>query len=466
MITSQRHNIYIMSQPDPALAASACSSYADPLDPLVFLVFPFLNLLLANLKCIIITSLLVWGILELFFFVYMKDKIFERLRPPREPLKPLSCQRELIFRVIDILEKLRGVYSVQEFIGGFFLGATIEQIQRDNLCSFLAWAMYSVHLQDISLEQALDVDLCCDEFCKRHNILLKPGRNPSVRHIDMTLADLPYWHRPLFMYVAAAVMELFGNSVYRLAGFIRLEMNGVTYWFRSGSAASGTPVLFFHGVCVGWLSYFQLVRNVGRNKTMLLVDLNPIKILSLSFEMPSSDRYCSTVKKILSRHAIERVNVIGHSFGTITAGWFCKHFPGSVAHLTLLDPVCLLLGLPAVAHSFLYRYPTTFVQWAIFLFAATDPTLSHTLYRHFWWYRNVLWFEDIPHNLPVVIGIAGRDEVNNARALLKYSTELTNRDKLSAPIEVIHWPEFSHAQILVSIESQRALSDVIKRSER
>lgn len=459
-------------QQDTYLMASATAPAPDPgyavdpldLDPLIY-VFQLTHYLLINIKFIAISIALAWLVIEIFFFVHMKFTVLKKMRPLRPPLPPLSCQRKLIFRTIDLLEKLKGVYSVGEFISGFFFGAKVDELRVDNLKSFLAWAMFGRHLQDLSDDQRQDVDICTDEFLRRHSIVLKPGMNPAVRHIDMTLAEFPYWHRPLAMYVGAAVVEMIGNFIYRACGFVRLEMKGVTYWFRGGAAGSGLPCLFFHGVCMGWLSYFQIIRHLGQSKTMLLVDLDAIKILSLSFDMRPSEQYCAAVKKILTRHNICKVGIVGHSFGTITAGWFCKHFPDSVAQITLLDPVCLLLGLPPVAHSFLYRFPTTFVQWVIFLLATTDPTLSHTLYRNFWWYRNVLWLEDIPRNTPVVIGIAGGDEVNNAAALVHYAKEQTGRDKLSAPIDVVYWPEFSHAQILLSSEQQKDLADVIKRSE-
>lgn len=58
---------------------------------------------------------------------------------------------------------------------------------------------------------------------------------------------------------------------------------------------------------------------------------------------------------------------MGHSFGSITAGWFVKANPERVSHMTLVDPVSLLLCLPDVGYTFLYRQPSTVMQWIIFL---------------------------------------------------------------------------------------------------
>eukprot|EP01037_Dinobryon_pediforme_P046687 gene46687-60143_t len=136
--------------------------------------------------------------------------------------------------------------------------------------------------------------------------------------------------------------------------------------------------------------------------------------------MPTPNSFCADVMEILSRHGFETVSVVGHSFGSITSGWFVTRYPQAVSHLTLVDPVSLLLALPDVAHKFLYRSPKTFMEWIIYLLASQEITVSHALRRHFWWYNNVLWLEDLPANIGVVVGVSGKDDINNAAAIFEY----------------------------------------------
>jgi hypothetical protein len=157
------------------------------------------------------------------------------------------------------------------------------------------------------------------------------------------------------------------------------------------------------------------------NRSVFMIDLDAIKINSMVFHMPTPEQFSNKIKILLKRHHVSKVSVVGHSFGTITAGWLVKHQPEIVSHLTLIDPVSLLLGLPDVAYSFLYKKPKSFIEWIIYIFGSRELTISHTLHRQFWWYRNVLWLEEVPSHIGVVVGLAGKDEVLNALALFEYT---------------------------------------------
>jgi len=282
----------------------------------------------------------------------------------------------------------------------------------------------------------------------------------------MTLDPLPYVHRPLALYVATNLFETAGAVVYHCFGFQKLRYHGISYWFKLGSVVSrGPALLFFHGICAGWMGYISLITNIGAGKSIILVDYNAIKVLSLNFEVCTTERYTLVVKKILERHKISKVYVAGHSFGSITAGWFMKQYPNMVIQLILIDPVSLLLGFPDVAHAFLHRSPSTLVEWGIHLFASSDITVSHTMYRNFWWYQNVLWLEDVPSSIPVIIGLAGRDEILNPAAVFEY-INLCKKEKPEALVDTLFWPKFSHAQILFDVPAQKSLAECMKRSER
>jgi pimeloyl-ACP methyl ester carboxylesterase len=114
-------------------------------------------------------------------------------------------------------------------------------------------------------------------------------------------------------------------------------------------------MLFMHGITPGWAMYMHFVEALAGNRTVILIDLDAIKLESLTFRMPIPNSFCVDVMDILHRHQIAKVSVVGHSFGSITSGWLVNRYPSVVSHLTLVDPVSLLLALPDVAFKFLYR---------------------------------------------------------------------------------------------------------------
>jgi len=437
----------------------------------------------------VMITVLVWLVIEIGFWVVLHFAVVEPLQRLTKPQKYVIHPRELcdkIFATIDSLE----TYSYEMFMNGFFRGANVRDIKRDNMLSFLAWAMYASHLKDISTEEKGQVEAVCDEAARRYGPL-ESGFNPKVRHIAMTLEPVPYIHRPLALYIAVGVIEVFTNVLFfQVKGFQRFELQGQTYWYRpkatkttgatSSSESQQLPVVFYHGICPGWLAYAGLIDSIvhaggaGMDRDVFLVDLDCTKIKSLVFTMPSPEHHADCVAAILAKHGAKKVSVVGHSFGSIAAAWFVKRHVDMVAHVSLLDPVSLLLFFPEVSYAFLYRLPSTVVEWVIYLAAAKEITIAHTLYRNFWWYNNIIFLEDIPAHIGVIVGLSGSDEVNNATTLMEYVGKCRD-ERLkahadptipsAAPIESVYWPGYSHGQVLVSSTAQRTFCKTLNQHE-
>lgn len=345
---------------------------------------------------------------------------------------------EFALRVLETVNNL-STFSFEKFISGFFLMSDFDEVHIENFHSFLCWMMYNKHLEDATDNEMENLRTVASTACRLYPKLreLKPGFNPKVRHVGYSLEPVPVIHRPLFLYVFVGISEVVANVILlRICGFRNLEMDGTTYWYRQSrhpQARNNPPLLFLHGISPGWSLYVQFVRSLGRNRDLILVDLDAIKIKSLNFYMPTPDQFCRSILRILKRHGIEKVSVAGHSFGSITAGWLVTNHPEVVSHLTLIDPVSMLLCLPAVVYSFLYRPPTNFMEWLIYAGASRELTISYTLRRQFWWYKNTLWLEDVPDHIGVVVGLAEGDEITNARVLQEYVQQCRARRLRSHP---------------------------------
>jgi hypothetical protein len=91
--------------------------------------------------------------------------------------------------------------------------------------------------------------------------------------------------------------------------------------------------------------------------------------------------------------------------------------------------------------------------------AAQEITIAYTLRRNFWWYKNILWLEDIPSSVGVHVSLAGNDEVACAHTIQNYAT-LCNANRMAEsdqhdvkPIEYSFREGHSHAQILICSQS-------------
>lgn len=216
-------------------------------------------------------------------------------------------------------------YNIKKYIEKFFCNAKVEDIYIENLKSFLSWCLCSKKFIDLNSEEKENVILLYSELCVRYPIFgnLKPGYNHKIKHVEFNLEPIYFIHRPLITYIVVGVSEIICNFLFlRLQGFHYFEVNGVTYWYKQGYNNNKNPILMLHGISPGWSIYLLLINYISKDRTVVLVDLPGIKLKSMNFNMPTSTSFCDSISIILKRHRIEKVNVVGHSFGTITAGYY------------------------------------------------------------------------------------------------------------------------------------------------
>jgi pimeloyl-ACP methyl ester carboxylesterase len=335
--------------------------------------------------------------------------------------------------------------------------------------------MFGIKENQLSAEKMSKISEAYEIVCERCGLHPRPGNNPDVKHICMTWEDVHYIHRPLLLYVSNGIVGIIVTTFcFRLRGYQYFEFQGLRYWYHAGSSASSSsmdPLIFLHGITPGWLAYASLIFKLSVNRPTFLIEIDAIKIKSMNFSMPSPEKFGRIVRQILHRHQYQKASVVGHSFGSITAGWIVRYYPEIVSHITLIDPVSLLLSLPDVAYSFLYRCPNTMVEWIIYLGASTEVTVSYALRRNFYWYRSLLWLEEIPSHIGIVVGVAECDEITHPKAVIEYVKNFKNkRDELATlthgPISIIEWKSFSHGQILLDSACQSQLVDVIRSHEK
>jgi pimeloyl-ACP methyl ester carboxylesterase len=394
--------------------------------------------------------------------------------------KPIPLEKEpvlFIRKILDCIDTLKS-YDIRKYVEGFFHYRKLEDIGQDNLKSFLSWAMHGKGLDHMHDHERQLVNEATDMIFSRYDELkcLKEGFDSEAKHCAFTLEPVPYIHRPLLLYVAAGLTEcLFNIFVFRLRGYQCLEMDGLCYWIKQGSTSdlvSSPPILLFHGISPGWSLYGLLIKYLETDRTIILVDFDSIKIKSMKFYMPTREQFVNTIARILHRHQLSKVSVVGHSFGSIVAGWLITLRPDLVFHMTLLDPVSLLLAFPDVAYSFLYKQPKTIVEWIIYLGAAKEITVSHALHRNFCWHQNILWLEDVPKEIGVLVGVGTGDEIADMAAVSEY---VHNCQKLrqerdsqhtAAPVQCVEWSNFSHGQILISSKDLTSFTNMVKASEK
>jgi hypothetical protein len=255
-----------------------------------------------------------------------------------------------VLRIFDHIEMLGDDYGWERFITGFFRNCSMADLRLGNLHSFLSWVMFSEFYKDLNEEQLEEIDFVVAEAGRRFGYHPPTGFNPDVKHVAMTLEPIPFIHRPLIIYLSNSLMELtFQATYFRYFGFQRFTCSGTSYWYRPGvstnldNTESEPPLLVLHGITNGWVTYSYLVHSImalanTSARGVFLVDVDAIKIKSLCFDVPDPDEFPKAIKAVLTKHGVSKVSVVGHSFGSITAGSFNRP---SIVLISFLNVICV-----------------------------------------------------------------------------------------------------------------------------
>ena len=194
-----------------------------------------------------------------------------------------------------------------------------------------------------------------------------------------------------------------------------------------------------------------------------------IEFLSISMRITSpplsSMAICAAISQILDNLGLERVVVVSHSYGTVvTAQMLHSHLSPRIAAILFVDPVPFLLHFPDVAYNFVYRRARSANEWQLWYFTSRDPDISRTLSRHFFWFENVLWKEELDGR-PVAIWLSGKDQVVNAEKVRRYLTEeeFASRSWTKGRLEVHFDPDLDHATVFDTKDRRKRLLDVLDR---
>jgi pimeloyl-ACP methyl ester carboxylesterase len=239
-----------------------------------------------------------------------------------------------------------------------------------------------------------------------------------------------------FHFRRTALSRFFTLFPFRPQTLLTIEKSPVkhlTYWHRQHTSKTKLPILFIHGIGIGLYPYIRFLSDL--NSADGLEDSGPddqvgiiaIEIMPVSFRIThsalSKSEMCAEIEAILAHHGWDKVVLVSHSYGTVVSTHLLK--TPSTSHLigpiVLIDPVSILLHLPDTAYNFKHRKPKRANEHQLYYFASMDMGVSHTLSRHFFWFENVLWKEDI-EGRNATVSLARKDLIVDTEAVSRYLT--------------------------------------------
>ncbi|EKX54917.1 hypothetical protein GUITHDRAFT_99568 [Guillardia theta CCMP2712] len=392
---------------------------------------------------------------ELVFASYLTVQA-RLLDSPKAP-EPLS--RDV--RELWELCLMTGAEGPREFLSGWFYGADFERIRREDMHDFLAWATFSSTPDRLEKESKRLLEDVLQLIEERTGSSFRPrsaGESP-LPCMRFNIEPLQFTHKPLLYYaVCQSLLGSLGSSQLGMLGFEKFGSDAFDYWMRVPKSLEGrkrTPIVFFHGVGVGLVTYVSVLRElVALDCPILCVEI-PFVSSNLEANVPSISEQVASMESIFARWDISKAFFVGHSYGTVMTSWMIHHLPSRVAGVALIDPVVMMLNLRDILFNFLYRHER---EGSISDLIGSELFLNHALRRNFWWYRNILWAQDLEkHKIPSIICLSERDQIVPSSAVLHHIAEHAAGLSEASCVEAYVMGDAKHGQLLFDEEIRNEL---------
>ncbi|KAI5802796.1 Alpha/Beta hydrolase protein [Pyronema domesticum] len=449
-----------------------------------------------------------------FYFVYYLPRKRNLQRPASHPPRHPYSHRQALFQ-----KCLSTISDPKSYISGWFHGAPYTSVYRENLAEFLAWGFLDRDtLPEKGSEDWEELEGYVDATEKAMGLELKPGYNPEVKALRLTVDPVRMTHRSLAWYLMISVVDLLTSAGLYFRGFRLLPTSGwyqifplrfhaplmslgiaspakdLSYWFKPHRSPTSLPVVFLHGLGVGLYPYVpflgELSASLGPDTGLIVIEIMPIST-RICHDPTSIPEFNRQILQILSFHGIDKFILAGHSYGTILSTHLLAHphIREKIEGVVLIDPISFLLHLPDVAYNFTARTPRGANERQLEYFASRDPGISGTICRHFFWGRNVLWKEDLMggDEIPGVkaaVALGWRDLIVNIPAVWEYlndgdervesNGQARDRDQemtdatvtTKEGIRLLRYGDCDHAQVFDTKERRKRIVDVVVEFSR
>lgn len=398
-------------------------------------------------------ALMCWIFSEVVFFGYCKLLLHTTLQnhPDKDKITQISDEeRKILFQ-----RCLATTDSPEAFAESWFVSHTpFRELRLGNIREWLAWGLFHKHdleKEMTSPEEREQLDEFIHEFQTRAKTEIPPGYNTEAQLMKFSGEPVTHTHRPLFLYVLIhhllqeVIAPVWLGMHFQLH---RKRSQNITYYFKRGVKHEELPALVFvHGLGVGYLPYVGFVRDMmaqvenSQNaflfgRSVLLLELHAASQRIAPPDLLRDD-FVSAVQSIFHQENITRPAMfLGHSYGSFALTWICKRAPELVSSLALLDPACLFLHYPNVLFSILYKQPYNAFERAAHFVIREELFWNYHARRHFFWYANVLFLEDV--TVPVLVVLSEDDIVVPVKPGKVYVEEYCETKKTEHAVKLVY----------------------------
>ncbi|CAF0744352.1 unnamed protein product [Rotaria sordida] len=391
----------------------------------------FLNISFISIESPILrTTLTIWSIAEVIFFVY-QCYLYTKIQHPITAPHVTSTERNQL-----VSYALTNMKNVPHTLSKWFMDCPFQDIDRESIVGWLAFAFYSKEYEELNDDEYKEIDAFIEKLEDQHQLKATIDKsNKKIFCMKHILDPVRAIFRPLvFYFVTDTILNgILNRSIFYLRGYQFVQIGHLQFWTYYNKSSHGEeeeePIIFFHGIGAGLLMYQPFIscihQRFSRNRRIILISMRCVSMRYPSLkDIPNMSETADSMKLIFDYYKMNKAIFIGHSYGTACLSWIVQKCPQYISRLIFLDPICFALFEPYVVYNFVYRTPYKLAHLYMYYFVCRELGISYVVSRHFWWTQNNLYIEQIPScsnkKLPTYIFLSGHDCIINANLVRDY----------------------------------------------
>ena len=384
---------------------------------------------------VIYTLLTTWMVIEALFFPYYYF-LFVKLNKSKSELQHFASTRESrqllvknCFEAMRISASTDPIGSssssnsssnsnsggspevyIRKVIQGWFLDVPMIDIYYENFFAWSGWAFFGKEVSDMTDEEIAENKDIVAYIETEAKWKFPAGHSKEIHSARLTIDPVFSVQRPFFFYGTIIGINWGCHVILKVLGYRRrseFDTTGQTIYHRPASVSSTNsskkahPIVFIHGIGVGLIHYLALICCFPKEVDVYIVEW-PYVAMQMTTDSPSMDRTVSTFIRMLDEDNHSQACFVAHSLGTTAVSWMVKDPEGvqRVASTVLMDPVTFLLCDPTVATAFVYKDPTSTIDFIMHFFLSRELFIANALSRNFNWSHNIMFVEDLVKAFP------------------------------------------------------------------
>ncbi len=283
-----------------------------------------IQILFLNISIIPISSpylsafITIWSSSEIIFLIYQSYLYSIIQHKPSVP-HLTSIERDQI-----VSKSLSNIKNLEKTLTKWFMDRPIENINRQNITNWLAFAFYSKHFQELNNDEHQEIKSLIDKLEINHQLKFTDNElNDKISYMKHILDPVRIIFRPLVFYIVTDTLlnGILATSIFHLRGYHFVKIGHLSFWTyhdeTCNSEEEEDPIIFFHGIGAGLLMYQGFIARIhkqfSRRRRIILISMRCICMRYPSLkDIPNMSETVDSIQQIFNYYKLKKAIFIGH----------------------------------------------------------------------------------------------------------------------------------------------------------